>query len=64
MKYSRRVDGRRNGGCVRQRLYPAKSVNSESMFAFQFAVIHIRRSIEISVRMNDTMARDESRVIY
>jgi hypothetical protein len=28
MKYLRRVDGRQNGGCVRQRLYPAKSGNS------------------------------------
>jgi hypothetical protein len=30
----------------------ARSGYSESMFAFQFAVIHIRRYIEISVRMN------------
>jgi hypothetical protein len=35
---------------------PAKSGNSESMFAFHFAVIHIPRYIKISVGMNDTMA--------
>jgi hypothetical protein len=42
----------------------AKSGNSESTFAFQFAVIHIPRYIKISVGMNDTMALAERRVIY
>jgi hypothetical protein len=40
---------------VFERLQPARG-NSESMFAFPFAVIHSPRHIKISAGMNDTMA--------